>query len=65
MAPNVRSNAIPGIGRLARLYGALDETRFRPLIDTALGDPNAYVRNQDQMAASDLKHFLHWRSLPD
>ncbi|MDZ4778110.1 MAG: hypothetical protein SGJ23_15115 [Alphaproteobacteria bacterium] len=61
---NVRGNAILGFGHLARVCGALDEARVRPLIDAALDDPSDYVRGQAHAAADDLAHFLGWRDLP-
>jgi hypothetical protein len=61
---NVRGNAILGFGHLARICGALDEARVRPLIDAALDDPNDYVRSQAHAAVGDLAHFLSWRDLP-
>lgn len=58
--PNVRGNAILGFGHLARLCGALDEARVRPLIESALRDEDDYVRGQADAAASDVTFFLGW-----
>jgi HEAT repeat protein len=62
---NVRGNAILGFGHLARVCGALDTTRVRPLMDAALDDESAYVRGQAYAAVGDLAHFLNWDGLPD
>ena len=62
---HVRGNAILGFGHLARICGALDATRIRPLIDAAFDDESDYVRGQAHAAAGDLAHFLGWQGLPD
>ncbi|MEJ0060524.1 MAG: hypothetical protein WDM79_13550 [Terricaulis sp.] len=36
---DVRGNAVLGFGHLARLCGALDEARVRPILEAALVDP--------------------------
>jgi hypothetical protein len=57
----VRGNAVLAFGHLARTCGALDEARVRPLIESALIDPDDYVRGQAHAAADDVAHFLGWR----
>jgi hypothetical protein len=61
--PRVRANAILGFGHLARMCGAVDEAKVRPLIEAALTDPEQEVRFKANDAAHDINHFLGW-SLP-
>ncbi len=56
----VRGNSVLGFGHLARLCGALDEARVRPVVAAALADESAYVRGQAHAAASDIDFFLGW-----
>jgi hypothetical protein len=58
--PIVRGNAILGFGHLARRYGNLDQEAVRPLIEAALHDPDAYVRDHARTAAGDTAYFLGW-----
>lgn len=57
---NVRGNAMLAFGHLARRFGRLDPQRVRRLVDIALHDPSAYVRDQAAAAAEDLATFLAW-----
>lgn len=59
--PNVRGDAVLGLGHLARTCGALDGARVRPILQSALHDPDPYVRGQAHAAADDAAHFLGWR----
>ena len=59
--PNVRGNAVLGLGHLSRSHGRLDRARAEPVIRAALGDADAYVRGQAEAAADDVEHFLGWR----
>lgn len=56
----VRGNAVAGFGHLARRFGRLDPQRVRRLVDIALHDPSAYVREQAASTADDLRTFLAW-----
>jgi len=56
----VRANAILGFGHLARVCGALDEAKVRPIVEAALKDADENVRGQADAAASDINHFLDW-----
>src|SRR5687767_8353198 len=56
----VRGDALMGFGHLARLYGALDAEKVRPLIDLGLRDRDPYVRGHAHDAAADVEHFLGW-----
>ena len=57
---DVRANAVLGFGHLARICGALDEARVRPIIESALNDPSPRVRGAADNAASDTGMFLDW-----
>jgi hypothetical protein len=59
--PSVRGNAVLGFGHLSRLHGSLDEPKVKPVIESALHDPDAYVRGQAECAADDVEHFLKWK----
>lgn len=56
----VRGNAMLALGHLARRFGRLDARRIKRLVDTALHDGSAYVREQARSAAEDLRTFLAW-----
>ena len=58
---NVRGNAIQGFGHLGRRFGTLDRINVKPIIDSAMLDPNEYVRMKANDVADDLRHFLKWR----
>jgi hypothetical protein len=58
---NVRGNAVLGFGHIARINRNLTESRVRPLIEDALRDEDAYVRDQAESAADDVESFLRWR----
>lgn len=61
---HVRGNAIAGFGHLARRFGRLDPNTIRRLVDIALHDRSAYVREQAHSAAEDLRTFLEWEFDP-
>jgi|GEM_PF-515241 len=64
--PNVRGNAVLGLGHIARVHGRLDRERALPTLEAALADADEYVRGQANAAAGDVEHFLGWRtSRPD
>ena len=58
---NVRGNAVLGFGHLARRFGRLDGHRIQRLVEIALHDRSAYVREQAHSAAEDLTTFLAWK----
>ena len=58
---NVRGNAVLGLGHIARIHGALDELKAKPVIEGALKDENAYVKGQANAAADDVEFFLKWK----
>jgi hypothetical protein len=58
---NVRGNAILGFGHIARIARQLDEAKVKPLIESALEDPSAYVRGQAEGTKDDVEFFLRWR----
>ena len=58
--PNVRGNAILGLGHLARRFGTLEPSAI-PIVESALRDPDDFVRGQAHAAADDLNHFLGLR----
>ncbi len=57
---NVRGNAVLGFGHLARRFGRLDGKRVERLVEIALHDRSAYVRENAHSAAEDLATFLGW-----
>jgi HEAT repeat protein len=56
----VRGNALVSLGHLARRFGQLDEQAVRPLIESALHDGDAYVRERAKSAADEIHQFLYW-----
>ena len=60
--PDVRGNAVLGLGHLARVHGRLDRERAMPLLEAALADADEHVRGQADAAADDVEHFLGWRT---
>ncbi len=58
---NVRGNAIQGFGHIARIHRQFNKGRVKPLIEAALRDKSAYVRDQADGAADDMEFFLKWR----
>ena len=58
---NVRGNAILGFGHIARIHGQLTEAKVKPLIESALEDKSAFVRDHADSAKDDAKMFLHWK----
>jgi len=56
----VRAGAMSGVGHLARRFGRLDPGRVRRLVQVALYDPSAAVRECAADAADDLRTFLGW-----
>ena len=61
--PSVRGNAVLGLGHLARRFGTLEPSAV-PIIESALHDPDEFVRGQAHAAADDLNHFLGLRLAP-
>jgi hypothetical protein len=59
--PGIRGNAILGFGHIARLHGRLTERLVKPVIETALGDSDEYVKSNAISAADDVEFFLKWR----
>jgi hypothetical protein len=59
--PNVRGNAVLGFGHIARIHRRLDESKVKPLIESALRDKSDYVRGQADAAADDVEQFLKWK----
>jgi hypothetical protein len=60
--PNVRGNAVLGLGHVARVHASLDRGRALPILEAALGDADEYVRGQAHAAVDDVEHFLGWRT---
>jgi hypothetical protein len=58
---NVRGNAILGFGHIARVYGKIESTEVKGLLEAALVDEQEYVRGQAHAAADDVEHFLGWQ----
>ncbi len=58
---NVRGNAVPGFGHLARRFGKLNQEIVQPVIEKALNDPDDFVRSQAASAADDVVFFLKWK----
>lgn len=58
---NVRGNAVLGFGHIARIARQLTEEWVKPIIETALGDPDSYVRGHAHSAADDVEFFLNWQ----
>ena len=56
--PQVRGNAVLGLGHLARVVGRLNLAVALPVLRAALFDPDAWVRGQADAAADDVEHFL-------
>nr|CAP47715.1 putative integron gene cassette protein [uncultured bacterium] len=62
--PNVRGNAVLGLGHLARIHGFLNQERALPVVIAALADHDPYVAGQAESAADDITHFLGWEITP-
>jgi len=56
----IRGNALISLGHLARRYRALEEQTVKPIIESALLDPDEYVRMSAKSAADEIHQFLHW-----
>lgn len=56
----VRGNAIMSLGHLARRFRVLDEWTVKPLVESALQDPDEYVRTRAKSAADEIHQFLGW-----
>jgi hypothetical protein len=56
--PNVRGNAVLGLGHIARLHRTLDLPSALPLIRAALTDDDPYVRGHAESAADDVAMYL-------
>ncbi|WP_437734245.1 hypothetical protein [Sorangium sp. So ce1335] len=59
-SPNVRGNALLGLGHLARIFRSLHRRRAQPVIEAGLQDPDPYVRGQAGAAADDVAWYLGW-----
>lgn len=58
--PQVRGNAVLGLGHLARIFRYLNRRTIQPIIESALTDPEFVVRQQAETAADDVEWFLGW-----
>ncbi len=58
---NVRGNALQGFGHIARIYGKLNESKIKPIIENALKDKDEYVRGNAIDAKGDTEMFLKWK----
>ena len=58
--PNVRGNAVLGLGHLARRFGRLDGHRVKRVVEIALHERSEFVRAQARSAVEDLATFLNW-----
>lgn len=58
--PQVRGNAVLGLGHLARIYRYLNRRLAQPVIESALADAEFVVRQQAEEAANDVEWFLGW-----
>ncbi len=56
----VRGNAVMSLGHLARRFRKLDEETVKPVIESALRDPDEYVRVHAKSAADEIHQFLCW-----
>ncbi len=56
----IRAHAVMSLGYLARRFRKLDEVRVKPVIESALAEPDEYVRMHAQAAADEICQFLHW-----
>jgi hypothetical protein len=56
--PNVRGNAVLGLGHIARTCRALSSDKALSAIERALADPDPYVRGQADCAADDVRQYL-------
>ncbi len=56
----VRGNAVMSLGHLARRFRKLDEKTVKPVIESALKDPDEYVRVHAKSAADEIHQFLCW-----
>jgi hypothetical protein len=56
----VRANALISLGHLARRFRTLDESAVKPVIENALADPDAAIRDCAHSAADEMHQFLHW-----
>lgn len=59
-SPDVRGNAVLGLGHLARIFRSLHRRRVQPVIEAGLGDPDPRVRAQAGAAADDVEWYLGW-----
>lgn len=57
----VRGNAVMSLGHLARRFRTLDEDKVRPILESALHDPDEYVKMLAKSAADEIQQFLHWQ----
>jgi hypothetical protein len=58
--PNVRGNALLGLGHIARIHRSLDLGRAAALIRAGLKDSDPFVRGQADSAADDVRHYVGW-----
>ncbi len=59
--PNVRAHAIEGLEHIARIDGKLDEKIFKPIIEKALNDENAIVRDRAEWTRDATKQYFKWK----
>jgi hypothetical protein len=59
-SPNVRGNAVLGLGHLARIFRSLHRRTVQPAIEAGLQDRDPYVRGQADAAADDVEWYLGW-----
>jgi hypothetical protein len=58
--PNVRGNAILGLGYLAHTYKELPEDIVRSIIECGMSDADAWIRQRSCEAAEECSMWLKW-----
>lgn len=58
--PKIRGNAVAALGHLARRFRKLDEGTVKLIIESALRDPDEYVRVHAKSSADEIHQFLGW-----
>ncbi|AUX25687.1 uncharacterized protein SOCEGT47_062360 [Sorangium cellulosum] len=59
-SPDVRGNALLGLGHLARIFRSLHRRRVQPAIEAGLQDRDPGVRGHASSAAEDVAWYLGW-----